>query len=85
MNSRQPGKNCIYHADCMEVLRGLPEKSVDLIIADSPYYRMKGDFDFVFQTVPEYLAWCLEWVRECYRVLKPEGAGGWQAAEVWQI
>ena len=56
------------------MLRELPEKSVDLVIADPPYYRIKGDFDFVFQTVSEYLAWCAEWVRECYRILKPTGA-----------
>lgn len=74
LKSKQSGKNCIYHADCVEVLRELPRGSVDLIIADPPYYHMKGDFDFVFQSVPEYLAWCLEWVRECYRVLKPSGA-----------
>ncbi|MDE7202133.1 MAG: site-specific DNA-methyltransferase [Lachnospiraceae bacterium] len=74
LKCKQFGKNCIHHADCVEVLRELPRGSVDLIIADPPYYRMKGDFDFVFQSVPEYLAWCLEWVRECYRVLKPDGA-----------
>ena len=44
-------RNCVYPADCLEVLRGLPDRSVDLVIADPPYYRMKGDFDFVFQTV----------------------------------
>lgn len=42
-------KNCIYHADCMDMLRQLPEKSVDLVIADPPYYRMKGDFDLFFR------------------------------------
>ena len=46
-------RNCVYPADCLEVLRELPDRSVDLVIADPPYYRMKGDFDFVFQTVAE--------------------------------
>lgn len=67
-------RNRIYHADCLDILRKLPEKSVDLVIADPPYYRMKGDFDFVFQNAWEYLEWCLTWVKECYRVLKPTGA-----------
>jgi DNA modification methylase len=35
---------------------------------------MKGDFDFVFQSVQEYLAWCSVWAAECCRVLKPTGA-----------
>ena len=67
-------RNRIYCADCVEVLRGLPDRSVDLVIADPPYYRMKGGFDFVFQSVPQYLEWCLLWAGECYRVLKPTGA-----------
>ena len=58
----------------MEVLRELPDRSVDLVIADPPYYRMKGEFDFVFQTVSEYLEWCRAWAGECYRILKPTGA-----------
>ena len=39
LNVKQPEKNCIYRADCIEVLRGLPERSVDLIIADPPSLR----------------------------------------------
>ncbi len=66
--------NCIYQADCINILQELPSESVDLIIADPPYYRMKGEFDFVFQTVSQYLSWCLEWVQQCYRILKPTGA-----------
>lgn len=60
--------------DCILMLRGLPSGSVDLIIADPPYYRMRGGFDFVFHSEREYLEWCAEWVKECYRVLKPTGA-----------
>jgi len=67
-------KNHIYQTDCIEVLRTMQSESVDLAIADPPYYRMKGAFDFVFQTVPQYLEWCSEWVKECHRILKPTGA-----------
>ena len=67
-------RNQIYESDCMEVLMSLPDRCVDLIIADPPYFHMKGEFDFVFHTVSEYLEWCLTWVTECYRVLKPTGA-----------
>lgn len=66
--------NSIYQGDCLDMLRMLPEESTDLIIADPPYYRMKGGFDFVFQTIPQYLEWCMEWVCECHRILKPTGA-----------
>ncbi|MXP74050.1 site-specific DNA-methyltransferase [Lachnospiraceae bacterium WCA-9-b2] len=67
-------RNQIYETDCMEILKRLSDSSIDLIIADPPYFRMKGEFDFVFQTIPEYLEWCRGWVEECYRVLKPTGA-----------
>ena len=70
----EQSKNCIYQADCREVLKQIPSETVDLIIADPPYYRMKGAFDFVFQDHKEYLLWCESWVRECYRILKPTGA-----------
>lgn len=70
----KPEKNHIYKADCNDILRRLPSESVDLIIADPPYYHMKGEFDFVFQSVPEYMEWCYGWIGECYRVLKPTGA-----------
>lgn len=67
-------RNQIYQTDCMRILKNLPTESIDLIIADPPYYHMKGDFDFVFCSVQEYLNWCYSWVAECYRVLKPTGA-----------
>lgn len=67
-------RNRVYNEDCLSVLKHLPDESIDLIIADPPYYRMKGGFDFAFQTEQEYLDWCISWVRECHRVLKLSGA-----------
>ena len=67
-------RNRVYNEDCLSILKHLPDESIDLIIADPPYYRMKGGFDFAFQTEQEYLDWCISWVRECHRVLKPTGA-----------
>ena len=46
-------RNQVYEADCMEVLRSLPDAGADLVIADPPYFRMKGGFDFVFRTESE--------------------------------
>lgn len=67
-------RNKVYDVDCRELLKHIPDQSVDLIIADPPYYCMKGEFDFAFPSVQEYLDWCVSWVAECYRVLKPTGA-----------
>ena len=67
-------RNLLYQADCMEMFRHIPSASVDLVIADPPYYHIKGEFDFTFQSVSEYLEWCRTWAEECYRILKTTGA-----------
>jgi len=52
----------------------LKEGSVDLIIADPPYFEICGDFDFgVFKNVKEYLEWSKVWLKEAKRVLKCNG------------
>lgn len=52
----------------------LKEGSVDLIIADPPYFEICGDFDFgVFKNVKEYLEWSKVWLKEAKRVLKYNG------------
>jgi DNA modification methylase len=66
--------NRIYQRDCLEGMRMLPDDSVDLIIADPPYYKIKGDFDFKWRTMDDYLAWCADWLKECERVLSPQGS-----------
>ena len=38
----QAGQSRLYVGDCILMLRELPSGSVDLIIADPPYYRMCG-------------------------------------------
>jgi site-specific DNA-methyltransferase (adenine-specific) len=57
----------LYHGDCLEVLRTLPDCSVDSVVTDPPYglsfMGKKWDYD-----VPSVEIWA-----ECMRVLKPGG------------
>jgi site-specific DNA-methyltransferase (adenine-specific) len=57
----------IHHGDCLEVLKTLPDNSVDSIVTDPPYglsfMGKRWDYD-----VPSEAIW-----RECLRVLKPGG------------
>ena len=57
----------IKHGDCLEVMRGMADNSVDAIVTDPPYglsfMGKKWDYD-----VPEQAIW-----EECLRVLKPGG------------
>jgi DNA modification methylase len=67
--------NKIYHNDWMN--NNLADKSVQLIIADPPYYKVKGDFDFVWKTFDDYLKDVERWAIECKRVLADNGSLFW--------
>lgn len=61
--------------DCIETLREMQEKSVDLIFADPPYNLGKdfGNDSDSWNNRQEYLKWCYTWIDECFRVLKDDG------------
>ena len=79
----------ILDGDCIEVMRSLPEASVDLIFADPPYnLQLKGDLhrpdnskvDAVddewdqFGSFAAYDRFTREWLAAAKRLLKPNGA-----------
>lgn len=79
--------NSIYCGDCQEVLRGFPEKSVDLIYADPPFfsnrrfevlwgdgYEMRAFEDRWKGGIQNYVAWMTPKIRECQRILKDTGS-----------
>ena len=57
----------LHHGDCLEVLKTMPDNSVDAVVCDPPYglsfMGRKWDYD-----VPEVAVWA-----GCLRVLKPGG------------
>jgi DNA modification methylase len=64
----------LYHGDCLDVLRELPESSVDAVVTDPPYgllFMGKQWDDHVDNA--QFGAWCQTWSTECLRVLKPGG------------
>ncbi|WP_424927581.1 site-specific DNA-methyltransferase [Amaricoccus tamworthensis] len=83
-------KTGIIHAgDCIEVMRALPENSIDLIFADPPYnLQLKGELhrpdnsrvDAVddhwdqFASFAAYDDFSRKWLAAARRVLKPNGA-----------
>lgn len=63
----------LFHGDCLEVLAGLPDGSVDSVVTDPPYgLAFMGNKWDTFSAV-EFQAWCGLWAAECLRVLKPGG------------
>ena len=67
--------NKIYNTDWLN--NELPDKSVQLIIADPPYYKVKGDFDFIWKTFDDYLSDVEKWAIECKRLLADNGTLLW--------
>lgn len=61
--------------DCLDVMRGLPDNSVDLIATDPPYFRVKNlPWDRQWDNPAKFIAWIGELCREWQRVLKPNGS-----------
>jgi len=82
-------RNTIIEGDCIDVLSRLPDASVDLIFADPPYNLQLGggltrpdqsavdgvnDHWDRFDSFDAYDLFTHQWLGECHRVLKPDGA-----------
>lgn len=61
--------HAVIVADCLELLRSLPDSSVQLIICDPPYNILMADWD----RHADYLSWARLWIDEAYRVLGDKG------------
>ena len=59
--------------DCLNVMKAMPDSVVDLVIADPPYFKIHGKFDYEWKTADEYIEWCRTWIKEVRRVLRPTG------------
>lgn len=59
----------------IEILKNIKEKTVNLIFADAPYNIGKnfGNNYDTWNSVPEYISWCKNWLDECMRILKDDG------------
>ena len=67
----------------------LPDHCADIIIADPPYYRTKGEFDTVWSSFDAYLEDVEHWAQECSRLLAFNGTlvwyGSWRNIAYSQI
>lgn len=67
--------NKIYNEDCLETMKRLPDESVDLIIADPPYFKIiKDEWDNQWKSEEEYYEWTRNWIKESKRILKEKGS-----------
>lgn len=74
--------NKVIQGDCLEVMKGIPDKSVDMILTSPPYNLGNGHHTGNIRhkayddNMPEdeYQRWQQMILRECYRILKDDGS-----------
>jgi len=69
-----PVRQDVIHGDTLVILPTLEDNSAQIIIADPPY-NIGKDFgnDSDKQPMDQYLIWSEKWIKECLRILKPNG------------
>lgn len=77
----------LYHGDSFSLLKKIPEKSIDMIFADPPYFLSNGGISVqsgkmvsvnkakwdMGMTTNEKLKYNRNWIKECRRILKDDG------------
>lgn len=68
--------NIIYNIDCIRGMDQLIDaQSVDLVIADPPYFKVIGEkWDYLWRTEEDYLAWSEKWIAAAARALRMGGS-----------
>lgn len=65
----------LLHGDCLEVMRGMEAASVDAIVTDPPYFRVKGeDWDNQWDDANHFIEWVGQLCEQFQRILKPSGS-----------
>lgn len=67
--------NKIVQGDCLEIMRKIPDNSVDVTFADPPF-NLKKKYNTYYDKhdVGEYLSWCKKWLTDMVRITKPAGS-----------
>ena len=65
----------IVHGDCLEIMRDIPDNSVDITFADPPFNLKKKYNGYKDNKENDaYLEWCKRWISEMVRITKPTGS-----------
>ena len=67
--------NKLICGDAIEELKKIPSNSIDLVIADPPYWKVINEkWDYQWRTENDYIYWTKQWVKEVARVVKKTGS-----------
>lgn len=69
------GRHAIYHGDCLDVLAQCEASSIDAIVTDPPFYKVKNEqWDRQWENAAKFIEWiganCEQW----QRVLRANGS-----------
>jgi len=65
----------VHETDCVKLMSGMADESVDLVIADPPYFGIVDeDWDRQWASLDEYIVWLSVVFSGFTRVLRPGGA-----------
>ncbi|MCU0445069.1 MAG: hypothetical protein MUE85_09135 [Microscillaceae bacterium] len=68
-------KREVILGNSLEELKKLEVESIDLIIADPPYWKVISEkWDYEWRTEQDYIKWSIEWISEATRVLRKGGS-----------
>ena len=67
--------NKIINGDSLELLKKIPDESVDVTFADPPFNLRKKYNSYQDRlNIQDYLEWCKLWIYEMVRITKPTGS-----------
>lgn len=66
----------LYQGDCLDMLKGIPNSSVSLVVT-SPPYNIGKEYEKKI-SIDGYVDWQRKVITECHRILKDEGSICWQ-------
>ena len=67
--------NKIFLGDCIEIMKGISDNSIDLVFADPPFnIGLKYDIYNDKKSYNEYYIWSEKWIIETLRIIKKTGS-----------
>lgn len=61
----------LHLGDCVEVMKSIPDKSIDVVITSPPYFNAR-DYSY-WESYEFYLSWCDLWIKETNRIIVDGG------------
>jgi adenine-specific DNA-methyltransferase len=75
VTTRVIGNATLHLGDCLELMKTLPDASVDLILTDPPYFKVKNEpWDNQWSKPGHFLSWLDQVLAQFQRILKPNGS-----------